>query len=154
MSAAPVIVTDGLSKVHGLGTAGVVALDRVSISVNDGEIVALRGPSGSGKSTLLNILAGLDRPSAGEVVVAGQRLNDLSEDELAAFRGRHVGFVFQFFNLIPVLSARGNVELPLLLTSLTTVTFIFERGMARINYGPTFKGEVYSFAAALAGLGK
>jgi putative ABC transport system ATP-binding protein len=76
------------------------------------------GPSGSGKSTLLNILAGLDRPSDGEVVVAGQRLNDLSEDELAAFRARHVGFVFQFFNLIPVLSAQENVELPLLLTHL------------------------------------
>ena len=80
--------------------------------------VALMGPSGSGKSTLLNILAGLDRPSEGEVVVAGERLNGLSEDELAAFRARHVGFVFQFFNLIPVLSAEENVELPLLLTHL------------------------------------
>jgi len=77
------------------------------------------GPSGSGKSTLLNILAGLDRPSEGEVVVAGERLNDLSEDELAAFRARHVGFVFQFFNLIPVLSAQENVALPLLLTDLS-----------------------------------
>ena len=73
------------------------------------------GPSGSGKSTLLNILAGLDRPTEGEVTVAGERLNDLSEDELAAFRARHVGFVFQFFNLIPVLTAQENVELPLLL---------------------------------------
>jgi putative ABC transport system ATP-binding protein len=76
------------------------------------------GPSGSGKSTLLNILAGLDRPSSGIVEVAGQRLGDLSEDQLAAFRARHVGFVFQFFNLIPVLNARSNVELPLLLTKL------------------------------------
>jgi putative ABC transport system ATP-binding protein len=76
------------------------------------------GPSGSGKSTLLNILAGLDRPTSGIVEVAGQRLGDLSEDQLAAFRARHVGFVFQFFNLIPVLNARGNVELPLLLTKL------------------------------------
>jgi putative ABC transport system ATP-binding protein len=76
------------------------------------------GPSGSGKSTLLNLLAGLDRPSSGEVTVAGQNLGELSEDQLAAFRARHVGFVFQFFNLIPVLTARENVELPLLLTPL------------------------------------
>jgi len=77
------------------------------------------GPSGSGKSTLLNVLAGLDRPNSGEVTVAGQRLNEMSEDELASFRAHTVGFVFQFFNLIPVLSAVENVELPLLLTSLS-----------------------------------
>ena len=76
------------------------------------------GPSGSGKSTLLNLLSGIDRPSAGEVVVAGERLNDLSEDELAHWRARHVGLIFQFFNLMPVLSARDNVALPLLLTRL------------------------------------
>jgi putative ABC transport system ATP-binding protein len=74
------------------------------------------GPSGSGKSTLLNLLSGIDRPSAGEVWVAGQRLNDLSEDALAAWRARHIGLIFQFYNLIPVLSALENVELPLLLT--------------------------------------
>jgi putative ABC transport system ATP-binding protein len=76
------------------------------------------GPSGSGKSTLLNLLAGLDRPDAGEVVVAGQPLSRLDEDGLAAWRARHVGLVFQFYNLIPVLSAVENVELPLLLTAL------------------------------------
>jgi len=90
----------------------------VSLRIERGRFAALMGPSGSGKSTLLNILAGLDRPTSGVVEVAGQRLGDLSEDQLAAFRARHVGFVFQFFNLIPVLNARDNVALPLLLTKL------------------------------------
>ena len=107
-----------VSRFYRRGTDEVNALDRVTLQIPPARFVALMGPSGSGKSTLLNILAGLDRPSEGEVTVAGQRLSDLSEDELAAFRARHVGFVFQFFNLIPVLSARENVELPLLLTQL------------------------------------
>ena len=107
-----------VSRVYRRGADEIHALERVSLRIERGRFVALMGPSGSGKSTLLNLLAGLDRPSAGSVIVAGKRLNDLSEDELARFRARHVGFVFQFFNLIPVLSARGNVELPLLLTSL------------------------------------
>jgi putative ABC transport system ATP-binding protein len=107
-----------VSRIYRRGADEVHALENVSLHIPKARFVALMGPSGSGKSTLLNILAGLDRPSDGEVVVAGTRLNDLSEDELAAFRARHVGFVFQFFNLIPVLSALENVELPLLLTHL------------------------------------
>ena len=107
-----------VSRIYRRGADEVHALEHVSLHVPAARFVALMGPSGSGKSTLLNILAGLDRPTDGEVVVAGQRLNDLSEDELAAFRARHVGFVFQFFNLIPVLTAQENVELPLLLTHL------------------------------------
>jgi putative ABC transport system ATP-binding protein len=107
-----------VSRYYRRGGDEVHALERVSLEIPAGRFVALMGPSGSGKSTLLNILAGLDRPTAGEVVVAGQKLGDLSEDQLAAFRAGHVGFVFQFFNLIPVLSARENVELPLLLTRL------------------------------------
>jgi putative ABC transport system ATP-binding protein len=114
-----VIEIQDVSRSYRRGADEVRALDHVSLQVPAGRFVALMGPSGSGKSTLLHILAGLDRPSSGQVVVAGQRLNDLSDDELAAFRARHVGFVFQFFNLIPVLSARGNVELPLLLTRLS-----------------------------------
>jgi len=113
-----VIELSDVSRVYRRGADEVHALERVSLRIERGRFVALMGPSGSGKSTLLNILAGLDRPTSGSVVVAGQKLNDLSEDQLAAFRARHVGFVFQFFNLIPVLSARGNVELPLLLTHL------------------------------------
>ena len=96
----------------------VKALDGVTLSIADGRFVALVGPSGSGKSTLLNLLSGIDRADEGEVEVAGQRLNDLTEDQLAAWRARHVGLVFQFYNLMPVLSARENVELPLLLFDL------------------------------------
>ncbi len=95
------------------------ALDDLTLSIPTGHFVALMGPSGSGKSTLLNLISGIDRPSSGDVVVAGQTLNDLSEDELAKWRARHVGLIFQFFNLIPVLSARENVALPLLLTDLS-----------------------------------
>jgi putative ABC transport system ATP-binding protein len=107
-----------VSRIFRRGATEIHALDHLSLHIPRGRFVALMGPSGSGKSTLLNLLAGLDRPSSGSVEVAGQRLNDLSEDELARFRARHVGFVFQFFNLIPVLDARANVELPLLLTRL------------------------------------
>ncbi|MBI2964407.1 MAG: ABC transporter ATP-binding protein [Deltaproteobacteria bacterium] len=95
------------------------ALDRVTLEIQAGRFVALMGPSGSGKSTLLNILSGIDRADEGEVEVAGQRLTGLSEDELAVWRARHVGLVFQFYNLMPVLSACENVELPLLLTDLS-----------------------------------
>jgi putative ABC transport system ATP-binding protein len=107
-----------VSRIYRRGADEIHALEHVSLRIARGRFVALMGPSGSGKSTLLNLVAGLDRPSSGHVEVAGQRLNDLSEDELARFRARHVGFVFQFFNLIPVLDARANVELPLLLTKL------------------------------------
>jgi putative ABC transport system ATP-binding protein len=106
------LVGTGLSKAFGQTPA----LEDASVHVEAGEILAVMGPSGSGKSTLLNLLSGIDRPSAGEVWVVGQRLNDLSEDALAAWRARHVGLIFQFYNLIPVLSALENVELPLLLT--------------------------------------
>ena len=108
-----------VSRVYQRGADEIHALESVSLHVAKGRFVALMGPSGSGKSTLLNVLAGLDRPNSGEVVVGGRRLNDLSEDQLAEFRSQTVGFVFQFFNLIPVLSAVENVELPLLLTKLS-----------------------------------
>jgi putative ABC transport system ATP-binding protein len=112
------IEISNVSRFYTRGADEVHALDGVSLSIPKGRFVALMGPSGSGKSTLLNILAGLDRPSSGSATVAGQRLNELDEDQLAAFRAQHIGFVFQFFNLIPVLSAVENVELPLLLTPL------------------------------------
>ncbi len=91
----------------------------LDLDVPQGQFLALMGPSGSGKSTLLNLLGGLDRPSAGSIEVAGQRIDRLSERALARWRARHVGLVFQFYNLLPVLSAAKNVELPLLLTPLS-----------------------------------
>jgi len=108
-----------VSKRYHRGVDLVHALERVSLHIPRGRFVALMGPSGSGKSTLLNLLAGLDRPDEGEVVVAGQALSRLDEDGLADWRARHVGLVFQFFNLLPVLSAVENVELPLLLSALS-----------------------------------
>jgi len=114
----PLILIRHVSRRYVRGVDDVHALENVSLHVSRGHFVAFMGPSGSGKSTLLNLVSGIDRPTSGEVVVAGAPLNDLSEDELAAWRARHVGLIFQFFNLIPVLDARDNVALPLLLTHL------------------------------------
>jgi putative ABC transport system ATP-binding protein len=114
----PMIEVRDVSRLYRRGVDLVHALEHVTLGIPAGRFVALMGPSGSGKSTLLNLLAGLDRPDGGDVVVAGTRLARLSEDALAAWRARHVGLVFQFFNLLPVLSAVENVELPLLLTKL------------------------------------
>ena len=97
----------------------VQALRGVDVSIEAGELVAIMGPSGSGKSTLLNLIGGLDRPTKGRVSVAGDHIETLSDHQLAAWRARHIGFVFQLYNLIPVLTAERNVELPLLLTHLT-----------------------------------
>src|SRR5512139_1772578 len=114
----PLIEIRSVSRFYRRGVDEVHALENVSLAIPAGHFVAFMGPSGSGKSTLLNLVSGIDRPNAGEVIVAGQCLNDLTEDELAAWRARHVGLIFQFFNLMPVLTARDNVALPLLLTHL------------------------------------
>jgi putative ABC transport system ATP-binding protein len=106
-------------KVYHRDAEEIVVLDGLDIQVPEGEFVALMGPSGSGKTTLLNLIAGIDRPTSGKVVVAGTDVAQLSESALAQWRSRNVGFIFQFYNLIPVLSARENVELPLLLTRLS-----------------------------------
>ncbi len=103
--------TRGLVKTYDTGGPPVVALDGVDLSIQRGDFVAVMGPSGCGKSTLLNLLAGLDRPTAGEVWLDGDRIDQLSEAALAKLRRRRLGFVFQFFNLLPTLSARENVEL-------------------------------------------
>jgi putative ABC transport system ATP-binding protein len=108
-----------LTKVYGHGDIEVVALDHVDLDIATGEFLALMGPSGSGKSTLLHILAGIDQPTSGQCLVQGTNVAELSETDLADWRNTHVGFVFQTFNLIPVLTAFENVELPLLLTALS-----------------------------------
>jgi len=114
----PLIQIRNVSRRYVRGVDDVHALENVSLAIRGGNFVAFMGPSGSGKSTLLNLVSGIDRPTTGEVVVAGDLLNDLTEDELAHWRSRHVGLIFQFFNLMPVLTAHDNVALPLLLTDL------------------------------------
>jgi len=107
-------------KKYTRGKQAVEVLHNLNLEVPEGDFVALMGPSGSGKTTLLNLIGGLDQPTAGEVTVAGERIDKLSGSALAKWRARHVGFVFQFYNLMPMLTAERNVELPLLLTSLSS----------------------------------
>ncbi|HEV8658891.1 MAG TPA: ABC transporter ATP-binding protein [Thermoanaerobaculia bacterium] len=110
---------NGVEKVFHRGGEDVHVLHALDLEIPRGDFLALMGPSGSGKSTLLNLLAGLDRPTSGTIGVDGQRIDQMSGRALAKWRARHVGFVFQFYNLLPVLSAERNIELPLLLTSLS-----------------------------------
>jgi len=113
-----VVVIRNLSKIYQQGEINVTALNNISLDIRRGEFLALMGPSGSGKSTLLHIIAGIDRPTHGQCFVQGVDVTQLNESELADWRNQNVGFVFQTFNLIPVLTAYENVELPLLLTRL------------------------------------
>lgn len=110
---------DGVDKVFQRGSEEIHVLGGLDLEVPEGEFLALMGPSGSGKSTLLNLIGGLDRPTQGSVTVGEQRLDRLSDRKLAAWRARHIGLVFQFYNLLPVLTAERNVEIPLLLTQLS-----------------------------------
>ncbi len=109
----------GLAKTYRRGTEEIRVFEDVDLDINEGEFLALMGPSGSGKSTLLNILAGLDTPTTGSVVVDGQDITRMNARQLATWRSTHIGFIFQFYNLLPVLTAAQNVELPLLLTNLS-----------------------------------
>src|ERR1051325_3823005 len=115
----PLVSVDGVGKVFHRGSEDIHVLSDLHLQVPSGEFLALMGPSGSGKSTLLNLLGGLDRPTQGTVSIGGERVDQLSDRELAAWRARHVGFVFQLYNLMPTLTAERNVELPLLLTHLS-----------------------------------
>jgi putative ABC transport system ATP-binding protein len=110
---------DGVEKVFHRGSEDIHVLKELHLKVPAGEFLALMGPSGSGKSTLLNLIGGLDRPTKGTVSIAGEHVGELSDRKLAAWRARHIGFVFQLYNLLPVLTAERNVELPLLLTHLS-----------------------------------
>lgn len=113
------VQVENVRKIYKRDTQNIVVLNGISLEVPDGEFVALMGPSGSGKTTLLNLIAGIDKPTSGSVQVGGTEVTQLSESALAKWRSRHVGFIFQFYNLIPVLTAVENIELPLLLTSLS-----------------------------------
>ena len=114
----PIVEVKNVSKSYRRGDRVVPVLEEINLEVGEGEFLALMGPSGSGKSTLLNLIAGLDQVDGGTITVGGVDITSLSESDLAAWRSAHVGFIFQFYNLIPVLTAFENVELPLLLTGL------------------------------------
>ena len=116
---AALIAVERVSKSYVRGDQVVQVLTDINLEIGGGDFVALMGPSGSGKSTLLNLIAGIDKPDAGRLVIGGEDIVGLSEGDLAAWRARSVGFIFQFYNLMPVLTAFENVELPLLLTGLT-----------------------------------
>lgn len=109
------VQTENLTRIYGSRETAVTALDHVNLCINEGEFLAVMGPSGCGKSTLLHLIGGLDRPTEGRVLLAGQDLSQMDDDALTLLRRRRIGFVFQFFNLIPVLTALENVALPLLL---------------------------------------
>src|ERR1700731_5402162 len=109
-----------VTKVYERGKQKIEVLHELTLDIPKGDFVALMGPAGSGKTTLLNLIGGLDQPSSGEIIVGGSRIDQLSSGQLARWRAHNVGFVFQFYNLMPVLSAEGNVELPLLLTKLSS----------------------------------
>ncbi len=113
------VSVDGVDKVFHRGSEEIHVLSNLTLHVAAGDFLALMGPSGSGKSTLLNLIGGLDRATNGSVAIGGERIGEMSDRQLAAWRARHVGLVFQFYNLLPVLNAERNVELPLLLTHLS-----------------------------------
>ena len=115
------IQAEQLTKIYGSGSTAVTALDHVNLNVKEGEFVAIMGPSGCGKSTLLHLLGGLDKPSKGHVLIGGHNLTDLNDDRLTELRRRKIGFVFQFFNLIPVLNAVENAALPVTLDGVKPV---------------------------------
>ena len=117
--AEPFIQIENLVKSYTRDTQTLTVLSGLNLAVDDGEFIALMGPSGSGKTTLLNLLAGIDRPTSGKIVVGGVSVGGMSEGQLAKWRSENVGFIFQLYNLVPVLTAFENVELPLLLTKLS-----------------------------------
>ncbi|HSO66802.1 MAG TPA: ATP-binding cassette domain-containing protein, partial [Desulfatirhabdiaceae bacterium] len=114
----PIIDVQNVSKYYRRGAESIQVLDNISLTIEAGQFLALMGPSGSGKSTLLNLIAGLDQADSGRILVDGLDITGLSETQLASWRAGHVGFIFQFYNLIPVLTALEKVELPLMLSAL------------------------------------
>ncbi|MCE1173838.1 MAG: ATP-binding cassette domain-containing protein, partial [Propionibacteriales bacterium] len=125
----------GLTKVYGSGPSQVTALDAVDLTVPEGQFLAVMGPSGCGKSTLLNLLGGLDTPTAGAITIDGHLIGDLPDDQLTELRRRRIGFVFQFFNLIPVLNATENASLPLRLDGIKDAESRASTWLERVGLG-------------------
>jgi putative ABC transport system ATP-binding protein len=115
----PLVILKDVCKTYKRGSQTIPVLQEINLDILEGDFLALMGPSGSGKSTLLNLIAGIDKTDCGTITIGGVEITTLSETELARWRGLHVGFIFQFYNLIPVLTAYENIELPLLLTNLS-----------------------------------
>lgn len=115
-----IVHIEDIVKVYQRGTNAVRVLEGINIDINKGDFIALMGPSGSGKTTLLNLIAGIDRPTSGKLLIGGTDITTLSDSGLARWRGSHIGYIFQLYNLMPVLTAYENVELPLLLTNLSS----------------------------------
>ena len=134
-----ILKVEQLSKIYGTGENQVVALDSVSFSVQRGEFVAITGPSGSGKSTLLHILGGVDTPTSGRVMIDGTDIYSLNENNLAIFRRRHIGLIYQFYNLIPVLNVEENINLPLLLDGRKEDPAYFKEIVRSLGLGDRLK---------------
>jgi len=137
----PIVVTEDLTKVYGEGDTAVTALNAVDLSVEPGEFLAIMGPSGCGKSTLLNMVGGLDRPSSGRVLIDGDDLTELPDDKLTELRRRRLGFVFQSFNLIPVLDATENAALPLTLDGSGNATAKAEEWLTKVGLGDRMRNR-------------
>ncbi len=143
MPSSPLVTVRQVQKTYRRGAERIDVLQGVDLEIAPGEFLALMGPSGSGKTTLLNLLGGLDRPSAGTIDVGGQRIDQLSAGALARWRSMHVGFVFQLYNLLPVLTAQRNVELPLLLTRLSAAERRKRAGIALSVVGLADRAKHY-----------
>jgi putative ABC transport system ATP-binding protein len=136
MNAVPVVHAEELTRRFGEGETAVDALRGITLGVRSGELVAVMGPSGSGKSTLMHILAALDKPTSGRVEIAGQDVGSLSDSEVTLLRRKHIGFVFQFFNLLPMLSAQENILLPLAIAGERPDKAFFEDLISRVGLAP------------------
>src|SRR5215216_1121830 len=134
--AAPVVTAHELTRQYGAGETAVHALQGVSVEVASGELTAVMGPSGSGKSTLMHILAGLDQPTAGDVWIAGTKIGELNDTQLTKLRREHIGFIFQFFNLLPMLTAKENIVLPLSIAGEKAEVGWLERLTAKVGLTP------------------
>ena len=151
-----ILRVENLCKVYGKGMAKVVAIDNISFQVEKGEFVAIVGASGSGKSTLLHLIGGVDRPTSGKVFVDGKDIYEFNDDELAIFRRRQVGLIYQFYNLIPILNVEENITLPLKLDNREVdekklnELIISQKGLTQVSFSFSAYDFMYLYAFSLA----